>query len=283
MANRNCFSKNIHRNYNCNPMQDITKPAALITGSSSGIGETFARTLSQKGYRLILVARRKDRLEKLAAELGDAESLAADLTNDADLLAAEARIAAESKLEFLVNNAGFGVPGGFFHETDPEAQHRMHRLHILAIERLTHAALKGMVERRKGNIINVSSVAAFFIAPHNITYAASKAWINRFTEGLYIELKSVHSPVRVQALCPGFTYSEFHDVIGMDRSQISKSLWMSPEDVVNASLEGLERNRLIVIPGWRYRLISGLLACLPRRLKHFSAQKYAKKRLPDYK
>lgn len=282
MANGNCYSKNMNRNYNDNLMKDITKPAALITGSSSGIGETFARKLSQKGYRLLLVARRKERLEKLAAELGDAEPLVADLTDDANLLAIEARIAAESKLEFLVNNAGFGVPG-MFHETDLEAQHRLHRLHILAIERLTHAALQGMVGRRKGNIINVSSVAGFFIAPHNVTYAASKTWINRFTEGLYIELKSVHSPVRVQALCPGFTYSEFHEVIGMDRSEIHKSLWMSSEDVVNASLAGLERNKLIVIPGWRYRLLAGLLACLPMRIKHFSALKYAKKQLHNYK
>ncbi len=262
-------------------MEEMTgaQPVALITGSSSGIGETFARRLSQKGYRVLLVARRKDRLEKLAAELGHSEALAADLTNDADLLSIEAHISAEPRLEFLVNNAGFGVPGGFFHEANPEAQLRMHRLHILAIERLTHVALKGMVERQKGNIINVSSVAAFFIAPHNVTYSASKAWINRFTEGLYLELKSMQSPVRVQALCPGFTYTEFHDVIGMDRSQIPKKLWMSSEDVVDASLKGLERNRLIVIPGWRYRLISALLACLPMPLKHSVSIRYANTRI----
>lgn len=258
------------------------QPLALITGSSSGIGETFARRLSKKGYRVILVARRKERLEKLAAELGNAESLPADLTQDSDLRAVEARIAAETALEFLVNNAGFGVPGRF-HETDLEEQHKLHRLHILAIERLTHVALRGMVERRKGNIINVSSVAGFFTAPHNVSYSASKAWINRFSEGLYLELKSIHSPVRVQALCPGFTYSEFHDVIGMDRSLISKSLWMSSEDVVDASLKALERNTLIVIPGWRYRVISGVLASLPRPLRHFIAIRYANAQLKKSK
>lgn len=272
----------MNTNYNFNPMEDIIKPVALITGSSSGIGETFARKLSQKGYRLILVARRKERLEKLAAELGDAEPLSADLTNDTDLLAVETRISTEPRLEFLVNNAGFGVPG-MFHESDMDGQQRMHRLHVLAIERLTHVALKGMVERRKGNIINVSSVAGFFTAPHNVTYSASKAWINRFTEGLYLELRSIQSPVRVQTLCPGFTYTEFHDVIGMDRSQISKSLWMSSEDVIEASLKGLERNKLIVVPGWRYRLISGLLACLPRPLKHFMSIKYANRRMKGSK
>jgi short-subunit dehydrogenase len=255
-----------------------TQPVALITGSSSGIGETFARRLSKMGYSLILAARRRERLEKLAAELGNAQPFAADLTDDTDLLAVEKRIAAEPGLEFLVNNAGFGVPGRF-HETDPEAQHRLHRLHILAIERLTHVALKGMVERRKGNIINVSSVAAFFTSPHNATYSATKAWINRFTEGLYLELKSIQSPVRVQALCPGFTYTEFHDVIGMDRSEISKNLWMSSEDVVDASLKGLERNKLIVIPGWRYRLLSRFLISLPRPLMHFIALRYRRSQL----
>lgn len=250
----------------------------MITGSSSGIGETFARRLSQRGYHLILVARRKERLEKLAAELGNAEALPADLTQESDLAKVELRIAAEAELEFLVNNAGFGVPGRFY-ETDSEAQHKMHLLHIVAIERLTHAALMGMVERRKGNIINVSSVAGFFTAPNNVTYSASKAWINRFTEGLYLELKSIQSSVRVQALCPGFTYSEFHDVIGMDRSRISKSLWMTSEEVVDASLSGLERNRLIVIPGWRYRMFSILLAWLPRPLKHLIAIRYGNSQL----
>lgn len=256
------------------------QPAALVTGASSGIGETFARTLSRMGYVLILVARRKERLERLAAELGNSQPLAADLTDDRDLLKVESIIAAESGLEFLVNNAGFGIPGRF-HETDPEEQDRMHRLHILAIERLTHAALKGMVERQKGNIINVSSIAGFFTTPHNVTYSATKAWINRFTEGLYLELRSIQSPVRVQALCPGFTYSEFHDVIGMDRDSIPKYLWMSSEDVVKESLKGLERNKLLVIPGWRYRLVSGLLACFPRPLKHFIALRYGNAQLKN--
>jgi short-subunit dehydrogenase len=250
-----------------------SRPIALITGASSGIGEVFARKLSQKGYHLLLVARRKERLKELAAELRNAEPLAADLTVDSDLLAVEMRIAAEPGLEFLVNNDGFGVRGRF-HEADLEAQHKMHRLHILAVERLTHAALKGMTKRLKGNIINVSSVAGFINTPNNISYCATKAWINSFTEGLYLDLKSMQSPVRVQSLCPGFTYSEFHDVIGMDRSLIPKSLWMSAESVVDSSLRGLERNKLFVVPGWRYQLMVGLLSCCPRSLKHFIAIRY---------
>jgi len=255
-----------------------TQPAALITGSSSGIGETFARKLSQRGYRLILVARREERLKKLAQELGNAESLPADLTVDADRNKVAALIADEPEMEFLVNNAGFGVPGRF-HETDLEEQDRLHRLHILAVQCLTHAALKGMVARRKGNIINVSSVAAFFTAPHNVTYAASKSWINAFTEGIYLELKGTRSPVRVQALCPGFTHSEFHEVIRMDRSLVPKWLWMSSVEVVEESLKALERNRLIVIPGRKYRMLVRILSSLPKPIKHLMAVRHGKSRL----
>jgi len=240
---------------------------ALVTGASSGIGEVFARRLSGMGYRLLLVARRKDRLERLAAELQNAEVLPADLAIDSDLRRIEDRAASEPELEFLVNNAGFGVHGAF-HETPLEPQDRMHRLHVIAIERLTHAALPRMIERRKGNIINVSSVAGFLAHPFNVSYCATKAWINSFTEGLYIELKAIHSPVRIQALCPGFTYSEFHDRVGMDRSTVPRSLWMSSEDVVDASLRSLRRNELFVVPGWRYRLFVRLYPRIPRALSH---------------
>lgn len=248
-----------------------SRPVALVTGASSGIGEVFARKLSAEGYHLILVARRKERLEKLAAELGNAEALAADLTVDVDLRTVEHRIAAEPRLEFLVNNAGFNVHGRF-HEVEQEALDRMHRLHIIAIERLTHAALKGMVECLKGNIINVSSLSGFFINPFNgVSYCSTKAWINSFTEGLFVELKSIQSPVRVQALCPGVTYSEFHNKGSMRKSGIPRSLCMSAEEVVDTSLRGIKRNGLIVIPGWRYRLLCTLLRLFPRCLKHFIA------------
>ena len=244
-----------------------------MTGASSGIGEVFARKLSQRGYYVLLVARRIDRLEKLADELENAEALQADLTADADILRVESLIKNQPNLEFLVNNAGFGVPGRFF-EADAEALERMHRLHVIAIERLTHAALKGMMQRGKGNIVNVSSVAGFFNTLNSTGYCSMKAWINSFSEGLYLELKNVGAPVRVQALCPGFTYTEFHDVIKMDRSRIAKSLWMTPEAVVEDSLKGLEKNRLFVIPGWRYRLFVGLNRFLPQPLRHFIAIKF---------
>ncbi len=251
----------------------MPQPVALVTGASSGIGEVFARKLSGRGYHLLLVARRLERLEKLAVGLKNAEPLQADLTVDSDVLRVASRIEAEPNLEFLVNNAGSGVPGRFL-EADPDAIDRMHRLHIIATERLAHAALKGMTQRGKGNIVNVSSVAGFFNTPNSNGYGATKAWINSFSECLYLDLKNAGSPVRVQALCPGFTYTEFHDVIKMDRTRIPASLWTASEDVVEASLHGLRKNRLFVIPGWRYRLLVGMSRLLPLSLKHFIAIKY---------
>jgi uncharacterized protein len=256
---------------------DRAEPAAMITGASSGIGEVFARRLSESGYRVLLVARRRERLEKLATEIPNAEAIIADLSEDSDLRRVEARISSEPRLEFLVNNAGFGTVGTF-HEAGLEVQDRMHRLHIIAIERLSHAALNIMAGRLKGSIINVSSVAGFLSSPFNVSYCATKAWINSFTEGLYLELRSMRSPVRVQALCPGFTYTEFHDVLGMDRASIPRILWMSAEDVVRASLRGLESNRLFVIPGWHYRTFLAFYPLLPRSVKHRIALKYGASR-----
>jgi len=249
------------------------RPLALVTGASSGIGAVFARRLATRGYGLLLVARRKDRLEQLAAELGNAEVLVADLSAASDVRRIEERIVAAQNLDFLVNNAGFGTLGRFW-QADVEGQDLMHRVHVNAIVRLTHAALRGMVARGRGNIINVSSVAAFLHNPFNVGYGATKAWINSFTEALHVELRSVGSPVRVQALCPGFTHSEFHDRLGIDRSLIPRSLWMTAEEVVERSLAGLERNELIVIPGWRYRLLVGIYYWLPRFVRHAIALKY---------
>jgi hypothetical protein len=251
---------------------------ALVTGASSGIGEVFARRLSGLGFRLILVARRKARLDRLASELRNADVLAADLAIDSDLRKVEDRIAAESELEFLINNAGFGVQG-VFPETPRDMQDRMHRLHVIAIERLTHAALRGMVKRRRGNIINVSSVAGFFPTPFNVSYCATKAWITSFSEGLSMELQATRSPVRVQALCPGFTHSEFHDVVKMDRSMIPSYMWMTAEEVVDTSLRRLKSNKPIVIPGWRYRLLVGFSRWIPRLLLHAGARRFAQSRI----
>jgi uncharacterized protein len=253
----------------------MDKPLALITGASSGIGATFTRRLARDGYRLILVARRRDRLEAMAREYAGAEVLPADLTIEQELKLVEDRIAARPDLELLINNAGFGTKGRFF-DVPLEGQDQMHRLHVMATMRLTHAALRGMVARKRGGIINVSSVAGFEQSPGNISYCATKAWMNSFTEGLYLELKSAGSPVKVQALCPGFTVTEFHDTMGVDRKVIPAGLWMQAEDVVSASLDGLARGRLFVVPGWKYRTFVACMGLLPRSLRHAGALRYAR-------
>jgi short-subunit dehydrogenase len=245
---------------------------AAITGASSGIGAAFARALAARGSNLILVARRTDRLEALAAELAErygtqSEIVTADLTSDAGLSRVADRLRALSHLDLLINNAGFGA-GGLFIKTELAGQEGMHRLHILATLTLTHAVLPGMVERRAGAVINVASVAGFITVPGAVGYGASKSWINTFTEGLWLELRGAGSPVRLQALCPGYTYSEFHDVARLDRHKLAPSSWWCPaEDVVAESLAGLERDRVFVIPGFRYRALVALVNRIPRRLR----------------
>jgi len=256
------------------------RPLALITGASSGIGATFARHLAARGCDLVLVARRKDRLEEQSRAIETsysvrAEILPADLTRDADLKIVEERIASAPNLEYLVNNAGFGITGRFF-SVPLEGQDQMHRLHVLAAMRLMHAALLNMVARQRGNIVNVSSVSGFGQNPGSVSYSATKTWMTSFTEGIYMELKSIGSPVRVQALCPGFTLSEFHDTMHMDRKTIPAWMWMTADEVVGASLRALDRDQLIVIPGWRYRLLVFLMRAFPRPLYHWLSIKYAR-------
>ncbi|HVN03347.1 MAG TPA: SDR family oxidoreductase [Bryobacteraceae bacterium] len=257
-----------------------TRPLAVITGASSGLGATFARKLAARGCDLLLVARREERLAEQARAIEAAHPvraaiLPADLTHEADLKAVEERIAAKPNLEYLVNNAGFGITG-FFHARPLEGQDQMHRLHVLAPMRLMHAALQGMVARKRGSVINVSSVSGFGQNPGSVSYSATKTWMTSFTQGLYMELKSIDSPVRVQALCPGFTITEFHDVMAFDRKAIPRWMWMSADEVVESSLRALDRGQLVVIPGWRYRLLVGLMRGFPRPLYYALSIKYAR-------
>jgi short-subunit dehydrogenase len=239
------------------------KPLALITGASSGIGTVFARKLAARGYNLILLARREDRLRALAAELPvTVETIQADLSIETGISDTERAIREGPRLDLLVNNAGFGTLGRFW-EAPVESQTRMHEVHVLATMRLTHAALARMVPHGRGGVINVSSVAAFAQSPGNVSYCSTKAWINSFTEGLSIELATVKSPVKVQALCPGFTVTEFHETLGLDTSGIPRFLWMKADDVVNASLLGFDRGKVIVVPGWKYRTVATVMKHLP--------------------
>lgn len=254
------------------------RPLAAVTGASAGLGATFARKLAERGYDLLLIARRRDRLEQLAAELPvSCEIIQADLTRDDQLERVAARLREASNLELLVNNAGFGTMGRFF-ETPLEGPDAMHRLHVMATMRLTHAALPGMVARRKGGVINVSSVAAFWLLPGSASYCSTKHWINAFSECLYLELKQDRSPVRMQALCPGFTYTEFHDVAKVDRNMVPKSWWLTADYVVEESLKALAKNKLYVVPALKYKILVWLAQVLPRFCRHWLALKIPRRR-----
>lgn len=228
----------------------------LITGASSGIGAVFAERLAQQAYDPILVARRADRLESLAARLRDRfarapEVVAADLADPAGLRTVEAHIAAQPDLEMLVNNAGFGAYKPFAELGADEADELI-RLQVTAVTRLTRAALPGMIARGRGAIINVSSRLAWSAtidAPHlpqRAVYAATKSYINVFSQILATELRG--TGVRVQALCPGVVRTEFHERQGMDPARFPPAIVMTPEDVVTASLAGLAMGEVVCVP-----------------------------------
>ncbi len=245
---------------------------ALVTGASAGIGREFCGQLAARGYDLILVARDAGRLGALGAELEARHGvsvaiLATDLTLDADVDRVVARLAGTGALTLLVNNAGFGTTGSVA-AAPPEQQEAMLRLHVLAPMRLTRAALPGFLARRRGGIVNVSSIASFIYAPGSVNYCATKAYLTTFTEGLAAELAG--SGVRAQALCPGFTRTEFHQRLGAgshpQAATRPRRMWMTAETVVRASLEQLERGGpVICVPGLRYKLLVGLVRLLPRR------------------
>jgi short-subunit dehydrogenase len=248
---------------------------ALITGASSGLGVTFARQLAQAGHDLTLVARRLDRLQEVAAELMRdykirAEPLVADLATDAGIQTVVQYIDAAPRLDVLVNNAGFGTKGLFF-QADIAGQEQMHRVHVMAIMHLCHAALRKMVAQRSGGIINVSSVASFTIGAGGVSYGATKAWINAFTKGLDADLRIIKSPVKVQALCPGFTITEFHDTLGMDRGLVPRAMWLSADFVVKTSLQALQGSKVIVIPSWRYKIPVMFMKHLPEPMLRMMA------------
>lgn len=238
---------------------------ALITGASSGIGLAFAEKLAREGYDLIVVARRKDRLEELAHLLHGAhkievEVLAADLTQTAALRRVE-RQAAEANLTLLVNNAGFGNAGAFA-DLDVDTEEEEIRLNVLALVRLTHAVLPGMVQRQIGTIINVSSIAGFQPGPFMATYGATKAYVTSFSEALSEELRG--SGVYVQALCPGFTKTEFQERGGIDSSMVPQIVWMTAESVVDASLAAMKSKQVVCVPGLGNQVMSTATTLIPR-------------------
>ena len=245
---------------------------ALVTGASSGIGKAFAELLAEKGYALVLTARRGHRLEELAAQLRqrhaiDAHTIVADLAEPD----ASAAIAAELQrkqlaIDVLVNNAGYGVPGSYVNVTWPDHS-RFMQVMVTAVLDLTYRLLPSMIERGWGRVINIASVAGMVPSPAGHTlYGASKAFLIRFSEALNSE--NAANGVNVTAVCPGFTYSEFHDVLGT-RDKMNKMpgmLWLSANDVAREGYDAVMRGDPVVVNGRIYQLLVWLNGALPRSM-----------------
>lgn len=241
-------------------------PTALVTGASSGIGLTFARHLAQKGLGLVLVARSTERLEQVAAEcraLGapQAEVLTADLGTDTGIATVVQRLGA-GDVHTLVNNAGLSV-GQEFADADVAVLDHQLSVNVAAVLRLTHAALPGMLARGAGAIINVASIAAL-LPGRGTTYSAAKAWVLQFTEGLATDLAG--TGVRVQALCPGFVRTEFHQSAGIDMDRTPRWMYVDVDQLVQVSLRDLARGRVLSVPGTFYATVAVLARVIPRSL-----------------
>ena len=243
----------------------VSVPRALVTGASSGFGSVFARALRGRGYHVILVARREGRLLALQNELGGEEGatvMAQDLAAQGGAASLLREIQKRGlEVDLLVNTAGVGLTTPFLEQSGERIQ-GMIDLNIRAVVELTRGLLPPMVERGRGAIINVSSIAAFQPVPYMGVYAATKAFILSFTEALSHEIRG--SGVRLQALCPGPTATEFLEVSETHSDLLVTRLPMlSAEEVVGASLAGLDRGKLRVIPGLANRLLPQLLRVSP--------------------
>ena len=238
-------------------------PVALITGASSGIGRSIAVRLAADGSDLVVVARRRDRLEDLAAELQRArgvkvEVLVADMSDPDQLATVENRVRAG--VDLLVNNAGVGGQGPFA-DIPLDRQDSQVRLNVLAPVRLTHAALEHMLPRGQGGILNVSSIAGLQPMPYVATYAATKAYLSTFTVALHEEVRG--RGVSVTNLLPGFTTTEFHGAAGINRSIVPRLAWMKADNVARAGLRAVAQNRAQCVPGLGYRILSGISSLTP--------------------
>jgi hypothetical protein len=223
------------------------KKVALVTGASAGLGAEFARQLSERGYRLVLAARRKDRIEELARELGKARAVAIDLSKKDSAAKLLADIEANGEtVDLLLNNAGFGLIGRFA-ELDAKRERQMIDLNVGTLTDLCRAVAPQMITRKSGSILNVASTAAFQPGPKMAVYFATKAFVLSLTEALHEELKP-HG-VKVSCLCPGPTRTEFGEVAGFGGNGMFDRVAMDAPEVVKAGLDGLENNKAVVIPG----------------------------------
>ncbi|HEX6194656.1 MAG TPA: SDR family oxidoreductase [Jiangellaceae bacterium] len=241
-------------------------PTALITGPTSGIGAAFARRLAASGHDLVLVSRQVGRLEQTADVLRDAHDigvdvLPADLATHDGMKLVEARLRDDDyPIDLLVNNAGFTLKKPFL-VNDIEDEEAMLNILVLAVLRLTHAALPGMIERGAGAVVNVSSIAGWL--PRG-TYSAAKAWVMSFSEGM--ATATAGTGVRVMALAPGFVRTEFHQRAQIDMSTISDRMWLDADELVTVALNDLRRGKVVSVPSARYKAARFLLTKAPRRL-----------------
>ena len=248
---------------------------ALVTGASSGIGKAFAELLAAKGYALVLTARRKDRLDALAAELKQKHGVATQ-TIVADLAQpqAPAQIASELAsrgvtIDLLVNNAGYGVPGSYVN-VPWTAHEQFMQVMVTAVLDLTYRLLPGMLERGWGRVINIASVAGMVPSPAGHTlYGASKAFVIRFSEAINAE--NAPKGVNATAVCPGFTWSEFHDVTGTrdKMNNMPGFLWLKADDVARQGYEAVMNGRPVVVNGRIYQFLVWLNGALPRSLSRW--------------
>ncbi len=243
----------------------MSRPAALVTGPTSGLGAGYARRFARDGYDLVLVARDVDRLVDLAAELRaahriDVEVLPADLSDAGDRDKVCARLAAG--VQVLVNNAGFGTSGELW-STEPAVLQRQLDVNVTAVMHLTRAALPPMRAAGRGSVINIASVAGL-LSGRGSTYSASKAWVVSFSEGLANGLTG--TGVGVHAVCPGFVRTEFHQRAGIDMASIPGPLWLSVDDVVDESLADVAKGTVVSIPGVQYKVLTTAGRLVPRRL-----------------
>ena len=240
------------------------KKVALVTGASAGLGEEFARQLAARGHRLVLAARRKDRLEALAKELSKARAVAIDLSvKDATAKLLADLAANREQIELLVNNAGFGLIGRFA-ALDAGRERQMIDLNVGALTDLCRAVAPGMIRRKSGAILNVASTAAFQPGPKMAVYFATKAFVLSLSEALHEELKP-HG-IAVTCLCPGPTRTEFGDVAGFGGNRFFDKVAMDARRVVTAGLRGLDSNKAVVIPGFVNKIGANGIRFVPRAL-----------------
>jgi len=242
------------------------RPTALITGATAGIGAAFARRLAADGHDLVLVARDERRLASAAAELSarhgtTVETLTADLATDDGCAGVEKRLG--ERVDVLVNNAGISLNRPFLRSTVQDEE-RLLRLNVHAVMRLTLAALPGMTQRLRGAVINVSSVAGFGAVMPGSTYSATKAWVTNFSESVGQSVRPFD--VRVMALCPGYTRTEFHARAGINMSKTPDWMWLSADDVVRDALRDLRKGCSVSVPDWKYKIAVFGLRHLPRGL-----------------